>query len=87
MTSVSSSKSRGSLDSPVDSPVALIRDGYLFATPGFLLFCRKSLTRHQFYLQLRKDLLEGRLLCSDEIALQLGALALQAEMGTYALKV
>ncbi|KAL8186794.1 UNVERIFIED_CONTAM: hypothetical protein K2H54_011643, partial [Gekko kuhli] len=45
---------------------------------------QKGLTRHQFYLQLRKDLLEERLLCSDETALQLGALALQAEMGTYA---
>ncbi|XP_060096960.1 FERM and PDZ domain-containing protein 2 [Heteronotia binoei] len=45
---------------------------------------QKSQTRHQFYLQLRKDLLEERLLCGDEIVLQLGALALQAEMGAYA---
>ncbi|KAM4851852.1 FERM and PDZ domain-containing protein 2-like [Thomomys bottae] len=42
-----------------------------------------SLTRHQFYLQLRKDILEERLHCSDEMLLQLGALALQAEFGNY----
>ncbi|KAL9847148.1 FERM and PDZ domain-containing protein 2 [Geothlypis trichas] len=43
-----------------------------------------GLTRHQFYLQLRKDILEERLYCSDETALKLGALALQAELGNYA---
>ncbi|NXN49732.1 FRPD2 protein, partial [Rynchops niger] len=43
-----------------------------------------SLTRHQFYLQLRKDILEERLYCNDETALKLGALALQAEFGNYA---
>ncbi|NXD13792.1 FRPD2 protein, partial [Nothocercus nigrocapillus] len=42
-----------------------------------------SLTRHQFYLQLRKDILEERLYCNDETALKLGALALQAELGNY----
>uniref|UniRef100_A0A8C8VH81 FERM and PDZ domain containing 2 n=1 Tax=Pelusios castaneus TaxID=367368 RepID=A0A8C8VH81_9SAUR len=46
-----------------------------------------GLTRHQFYLQLRKDILEERLYCSDEISLQLGALALQAELGNYAPEV
>ncbi|NXJ66197.1 FRPD2 protein, partial [Rostratula benghalensis] len=43
-----------------------------------------SLTRHQFYLQLRKDILEERLYCNEETALKLGALALQAELGNYA---
>ncbi|KGL96292.1 FERM and PDZ domain-containing protein 2, partial [Charadrius vociferus] len=43
-----------------------------------------GLTRHQFYLQLRKDILEERLYCNDETALKLGALALQAELGNYA---
>ncbi|XP_056208649.1 FERM and PDZ domain-containing protein 2 isoform X2 [Falco biarmicus] len=43
-----------------------------------------SLTRHQFYLQLRKDILEERLYCNDETTLKLGALALQAELGNYA---
>ncbi|XP_054839940.1 FERM and PDZ domain-containing protein 2 [Eublepharis macularius] len=42
-----------------------------------------DLTRHQFYLQLRKDLLEERLHCHDELTLQLGAFALRAEMGNY----
>ena len=38
-------------------------------------------TRHLFYLQLRKDLLEDRLSCHEETGLHLGALALQAEYG------
>ncbi|XP_068923170.1 FERM and PDZ domain-containing protein 2 [Petaurus breviceps papuanus] len=42
-----------------------------------------SFTRHQFYLQLRKDILEERIYCSDEMLLQLGALALQVEFGNY----
>ncbi|XP_057625989.1 FERM and PDZ domain-containing protein 2 [Chionomys nivalis] len=42
-----------------------------------------SRTRHQFYLQLRKDVLEERLYCNDETLLQLGVLALQAEFGSY----
>ncbi|NXP81892.1 FRPD2 protein, partial [Ramphastos sulfuratus] len=46
-----------------------------------------GLTRHQFYLQLRKDILEERLYCNDEIALKLGALALQAELGNYVSEV
>ncbi|NXO04493.1 FRPD2 protein, partial [Rhinopomastus cyanomelas] len=46
-----------------------------------------GLTRHQFYLQLRKDILEERLYCNDETALRLGALALQAELGNYALEM
>ncbi|KAM6306478.1 LOW QUALITY PROTEIN: FERM and PDZ domain-containing protein 2 [Aegotheles albertisi] len=46
-----------------------------------------SLTRHQFYLQLRKDILEERLYCNDETALKLGALALQAELGNFASEI
>lgn len=46
-------------------------------------FARHSRTRHQFYLQLRKDVLEERLYCNDETLLQLGVLALQAEFGSY----
>ncbi|RXM36888.1 FERM and PDZ domain-containing protein 2 [Acipenser ruthenus] len=44
---------------------------------------KHRLTRHQHYLQLRKDILEERLYCNDETALQLGAIALQAEYGDY----
>ncbi|KAM6897806.1 FERM and PDZ domain-containing protein 2-like [Xenentodon cancila] len=36
-------------------------------------------TRHQYYLQLRRDLLEDRLSCHEETALFLGGLALQTE--------
>ncbi|XP_052054626.1 tyrosine-protein phosphatase non-receptor type 13 isoform X4 [Apodemus sylvaticus] len=42
-----------------------------------------SLTCHQYYLQLRKDLLEERVHCDDEAALLLASLALQAEYGDY----
>ncbi|KAL0615822.1 FERM and PDZ domain-containing protein 2 [Plecturocebus cupreus] len=65
------------------------------STNTFILFLRikffvshygllqHSLTRHQFYLQLRKDILEERLYCNEEALLQLGVLALQAEFGSY----
>uniref|UniRef100_H3CCB9 FERM and PDZ domain containing 2 n=1 Tax=Tetraodon nigroviridis TaxID=99883 RepID=H3CCB9_TETNG len=38
-------------------------------------------TCHQYYLQLRRDLLEDRLCCHEDTALYLGALALQTEFG------
>ncbi|XP_071952014.1 tyrosine-protein phosphatase non-receptor type 13-like isoform X2 [Antedon mediterranea] len=46
--------------------------------PGVL---RQINTRHQYYLQLRKDILEERTKCDEQAALQLASLALQAEMG------
>ncbi|KAM5194051.1 tyrosine-protein phosphatase non-receptor type 13 isoform 2-T2 [Mantella aurantiaca] len=42
-----------------------------------------NLTCHQYYLQQRKDILEERLYCTDEAALLLASLALQAEYGDY----
>nr|XP_016849273.1 PREDICTED: tyrosine-protein phosphatase non-receptor type 13 isoform X4 [Anolis carolinensis] len=42
-----------------------------------------TLTCHQYYLQLRKDLLEEKIHCDDETALLLASLALQAEYGDY----
>ncbi|XP_066566845.1 tyrosine-protein phosphatase non-receptor type 13 isoform X2 [Amia ocellicauda] len=42
-----------------------------------------NLTKHQYYLQLRKDILEERLRCDEESALLLASLALQAEYGDY----
>ncbi|XP_062963698.1 tyrosine-protein phosphatase non-receptor type 13 isoform X1 [Cynocephalus volans] len=42
-----------------------------------------TLTNHQYYLQLRKDLLEERMHCDDETSLLLASLALQAEYGDY----
>ncbi|KAM5322294.1 LOW QUALITY PROTEIN: FERM and PDZ domain-containing protein 2 [Glossophaga mutica] len=61
---------------------------------AFILFLRikffvshsgllQSWTRHHFPLQLRKDILEEKLYCNDEMLLQLGVLALQAEFGSY----
>ncbi|XP_030059017.1 FERM and PDZ domain-containing protein 2 isoform X1 [Microcaecilia unicolor] len=44
---------------------------------------QERLTRHQYYLQLRKDILEETLYCHGETALKLGSLALQAEFGNY----
>ncbi|XP_069782631.1 tyrosine-protein phosphatase non-receptor type 13 isoform X3 [Narcine bancroftii] len=41
------------------------------------------LTRHQYYLQLRRDILEERLHCNNETALLLASLALQSEFGDY----
>ncbi|KAI4881467.1 hypothetical protein NFI96_012213 [Prochilodus magdalenae] len=42
-----------------------------------------SMTKHQYYLQLRKDILEERLRCDMENAMLLASLALQAEFGDY----
>ncbi|KTF81118.1 hypothetical protein cypCar_00017810 [Cyprinus carpio] len=44
---------------------------------------RHRLTQHQYYLQLRRDILEDRVYCNEETALFLAALALQAEFGDY----
>lgn len=40
-------------------------------------------TVHQFYLQLRQDILNGQLYCHEEASFVLGGLALQAETGDY----
>uniref|UniRef100_A0A4W6C864 FERM and PDZ domain containing 2 n=1 Tax=Lates calcarifer TaxID=8187 RepID=A0A4W6C864_LATCA len=48
-----------------------------------IAFILHRLTRHQYYLQLRKDILEDRLYCNEETGLFLAALALQAEFGDY----
>lgn len=54
----------------------------------FLFSCpRHTLTCHQYYLQLRKDILEDRMHCDDETALLLASLALQAEYGDYQAEV
>uniref|UniRef100_A0A8C3KSC1 Tyrosine-protein phosphatase non-receptor type 13 n=1 Tax=Calidris pygmaea TaxID=425635 RepID=A0A8C3KSC1_9CHAR len=46
-----------------------------------------TLTCHQYYLQLRKDILEDRIHCDDETALLFASLALQAEYGDYQAEV
>ncbi|XP_050999289.1 FERM and PDZ domain-containing protein 2 [Acomys russatus] len=64
----------------MDTLTLFLRIKFFVSHYGLL---RHSLTRHQFYLQLRKDILEDRLYCNDETLLQLGVLALQAEFGSY----
>ncbi|XP_072383042.1 uncharacterized protein yrt isoform X2 [Diabrotica undecimpunctata] len=44
---------------------------------------REELTRYQFFLQLKQDLLEGKLECPEKTAVKLAALALQSELGDY----
>lgn len=44
---------------------------------------KEKITRYQIYLQLRRDLLHGRLYCSSEDAALLGAYILQADLGDY----
>ncbi|XP_013102505.2 band 4.1-like protein 5 isoform X2 [Stomoxys calcitrans] len=44
---------------------------------------REELTRYLFFLQLKNDLLDGRLECPDDKATELCALALQSELGDY----
>lgn len=40
---------------------------------------REELTRYQFFLQLKLDILEGRLECQESTAVELAALALQCK--------
>lgn len=40
---------------------------------------REELTRYQFFLQLKQDILEGRLECPDNVTVELAALALQCK--------
>lgn len=40
-------------------------------------------SRHLFYLQLRKSILENQILCTDDDLIQLSGFALQAEIGDF----
>ncbi|EHB07142.1 Band 4.1-like protein 4A [Heterocephalus glaber] len=44
---------------------------------------KEEITRYQFFLQVKQDVLQGRLPCSVNIAAQLGASAIQSELGDY----
>nr|XP_034956208.1 band 4.1-like protein 4A isoform X2 [Zootoca vivipara] len=44
---------------------------------------KEEITRYQFFLQVKQDVLQGRLPCPVNIAAQLGAYAIQAELGDY----
>ncbi|XP_070833726.1 tyrosine-protein phosphatase non-receptor type 13 isoform X2 [Chaetodon trifascialis] len=64
----------------ISSFLVFLRVKYFVDDISFILH---RLTRHQYYLQLRKDILEDRLYCNEETGLFLVALALQAEFGDY----
>ncbi|XP_072940492.1 uncharacterized protein Dpy-30L2 [Epargyreus clarus] len=44
---------------------------------------REELTRYQFFLQLKRDILESKLECPHTTAVELAALALQSELGDF----
>ena len=44
---------------------------------------KDEFTRYLFFLQLKNDLLTGKLPCPDDVAAQLAALAMQAEFGEF----
>jgi len=43
----------------------------------------EELTRYQFFLQIKQDVLQGRLPVSTDLAAELAALAIQSELGDY----
>ncbi|XP_077587056.1 tyrosine-protein phosphatase non-receptor type 21 isoform X1 [Stigmatopora nigra] len=44
---------------------------------------QQEITRYQYYLQLKKDVLEGHISCTLEQAIRLASLAVQADFGDY----
>ncbi|XP_026129873.1 band 4.1-like protein 4 [Carassius auratus] len=44
---------------------------------------KEEITRYEFFLQVKQDVLQGRLPCPFNISAQLGALAVQSELGDY----
>ncbi|KAG8226827.1 hypothetical protein J437_LFUL007100, partial [Ladona fulva] len=44
---------------------------------------REELTRYQFFLQLKQDILDGKLECPHPTSIELSALSLQSELGDY----
>ncbi|XP_039704392.1 band 4.1-like protein 4A isoform X2 [Pteropus medius] len=44
---------------------------------------KEEITRYQFFLQVKQDVLQGRLPCPVSTAAQLGAYAIQSELGDY----
>ncbi|XP_055000518.1 tyrosine-protein phosphatase non-receptor type 14 [Sorex araneus] len=56
--------------------------GVMFYVPD-VSWLQQEVTRYQYYLQAKKDVLEGRLRCSLEQAIRLAGLAVQADFGDY----
>lgn len=61
----------------VGSPYTLrLKVKFYSSEPNLL---REELTRYQFFLQLKQDILEGRLETPDNITIELAALVLQCK--------
>ncbi|XP_038128509.1 tyrosine-protein phosphatase non-receptor type 21 isoform X1 [Cyprinodon tularosa] len=56
--------------------------GVLFHIPSVTQL-QQEITRYQYYLQLKKDVLEGRITCSLDQAIRLASLAVQADFGDF----
>ncbi|XP_063775152.1 tyrosine-protein phosphatase non-receptor type 14 isoform X2 [Pseudophryne corroboree] len=63
---------------------SLLYFGVMFYVPS-VSYLNHSITRYQYYLQLRKDVFEGRLHCTVEQYIRLAALAVQVESKDYTL--
>uniref|UniRef100_A0A6Q2XAJ8 Erythrocyte membrane protein band 4.1-like 4A n=1 Tax=Esox lucius TaxID=8010 RepID=A0A6Q2XAJ8_ESOLU len=44
---------------------------------------KEEITRYQFFLQVKQDILQGRIPCPFDVSAQLAALAIQSELGEY----
>ncbi|CAL9692417.1 unnamed protein product [Knipowitschia caucasica] len=58
--------------------------GVMFYVPNVSLL-EQEVTRYQYYLQLKKEVLDGRLHCTVEQGIRLAGLAVQADFGDYTL--
>ncbi|XP_023208880.1 tyrosine-protein phosphatase non-receptor type 21 isoform X1 [Xiphophorus maculatus] len=56
--------------------------GVLFYIPSVAQL-QQEITRYQYYLQLKKDVLEGRITCSLDQVIRLASLAVQADFGDF----
>ncbi|KAI3367619.1 hypothetical protein L3Q82_026458 [Scortum barcoo] len=56
--------------------------GVVFYIPSVTQL-QQEITRYQYYLQLKKDVLDGRISCSLEQAIRLASLAVQADFGDF----
>uniref|UniRef100_A0A665WD95 Tyrosine-protein phosphatase non-receptor type n=1 Tax=Echeneis naucrates TaxID=173247 RepID=A0A665WD95_ECHNA len=56
--------------------------GVVFYIPSVTQL-QQEITRYQYYLQLKKDILEGRISCSLDQAIRLASLAVQADFGDF----
>lgn len=56
--------------------------GVVFYIPSVTQL-QQEITRYQYYLQMKKDVLEGRISCSLEQAIHLASLAVQADFGDF----